>query len=187
MNLQQWGLLIEIAGFVILSVFGSILLNRDMTLSFADRISSFLDWMNRKLVRVPNWHTLKPILKYAAKALLTISLFLLVVVGLLYDKLWLLLIGLVWLCLGLVVSALVFVLLEKKPLRRVPSHILETAINTAITPIMVVVLVVAGVGLRIFRDTIRWVAREDVPKKLLILVGTGVILIGLILQFIASI
>lgn len=186
MNLHQWGILIEIVGFVILGVLAGILFNREIIDSFPDRVNSLLSWINRTLTRVPSWRDLKPVLKYFFKSLLTLTLIAFVVIGLLYDKSWLFFIGVIWLGIGLFASVLVFIFLEKKPWLNIPLHILETAVSTIISPILVIVLVILGIGLRILRDFTGWLVKKDTVKKLLISVGTGAIIIGLTMQFIAS-
>jgi hypothetical protein len=181
MNMNQIGLLLQLIGLFFVSVFAGILLEREMVGKFVDKGVKKLNEISAGLAKMFPWPS--DVWKEHSKAgwgrmrfwlieaLLTISFTLML--DLRGLQFW-------WLGILTIFMEPLLIALDFR------DHSLKRFLERALLVVVVIPFFSLAIGMAVSRAALRWLARVDTMKRGLILLGTLSILIGSILEYIAS-
>ncbi len=180
MSIIQTGLLLEIVGFSLVGIFAAILLEKSIVGNFAEKVSGRLRSTYNSLEKTYPWPSPKGF-KVAwwvfRFSIILYGMFALVFVGIKYHETWALTFGLTGIA-GFMIQSLFEVIFGNTSPRR---FIIGMVLLVMIPPLLIVTFFIGTI-----RTLLRRITVEDSLKKYFILIGSLILLLGMILQFIAT-
>ncbi len=196
MNLFQIAKLLEILGFLLATFFGSILLNKEFFKKLVDNINNKLISARDKL---NNWYV--PYTQYLLRirwferivgTLVVTFAEIFIVLGWLVDIKWLFWLGLITITpYAVIVPLFAFLLFRNNPrmssLWQFPAYLFGAFVKSFIlVPIVFIPFLIFIYFFTMLALTLNVIAKEDFLKKVLIISGSVIVVIGLTLELIAS-
>lgn len=194
MLLYHFAILLQILGFFLVAICGLILLNRDITGSFAHRLDTRITKVSTKLRRrFDNRKNPLYVLTYVVSTdvkvpkSMAFQLFspfislILIIIGLIWNLSWILWFGIIWASIKVVTEIIADVRIARKAkswLLLPISFIFGNALKFVIVPLLILVIII----IRLTKFVLDKLMISDNLKRILILVGSAMVIIGLIME-----
>ena len=197
MSLPKIAILLEIVGFSLATILGGILLNKEF---FSKLVNSFSNKVNIVTDNLNKWYI--PYIRYlwhikwferSGGTIVVTFAEVCIVLGLLLDITWLLGLGLVAISpyVIFIVPFSAFVLFRSDPrmesMWQFPAYLIGALVRSfIIAPIVLIPFLTFLYSSTMLALILNAIAREDFLKKVLIISGSVIVILGLILELIAT-